>query len=112
MVEMAKALIDIGVRMLKIDVLPAGFSALQAVSEFLHRENLEVGITVYPAMHRVYERHIDRGILLAMARLAGADIIYAGNPPSAQPSGRVQGPAAFTKVVSNHLILKKDKPFQ
>jgi ribulose 1,5-bisphosphate carboxylase large subunit-like protein len=109
-VQVADSLIDLGVRMLKIDVLPAGFGALQAVSEYLHRTNKNVGITVFPAMNAVYDR-IGRGLILTLSRLCGADVIYAGIPPFNNVT-RVQDPVRFATAVSHHRLLKSPKPFQ
>lgn len=78
-VEMAEKLIDLGIKMLKIDVLPAGFAELQAVSEFLHEKKYDVPITVYPGMGQVY-KCFSKKVILKLARMAGADIIYAATP--------------------------------
>ena len=111
-VAMAEELIESGVKLLKIDVLPAGFSALQAVSEHLHRKNLDVGITVFPAMNAVYDR-VGRGLILQLARLCGADVIYAGIPAfEGKGTPRIQDEVGFSTAASNHEILKTPKQFQ
>ena len=79
-VERAKNGVEQGANALKIDVLAAGFPALQALTEYVREEcDGKVPIFVYPAMYKLYER-IERGVLLKLSRLAGADIVYAGTP--------------------------------
>jgi ribulose-bisphosphate carboxylase large chain len=75
--QMAERLIALGVRMFKVDVLPAGFAALQQLSEFVAGK--DIPITVYPGMGSLY-RQIGRNVLLQFTRLCGGDIIYAGTP--------------------------------
>jgi ribulose 1,5-bisphosphate carboxylase large subunit-like protein len=78
-IEVADKLINMGVKMLKIDVLPSGFSGLQAVSEYIHEKKVDVPITVYPGMGRIY-KNINKRVILKLSRMVGADIIYASTP--------------------------------
>jgi len=105
-VKVADQLIDIGVQCLKIDVLPAGFAALQGVSELIHHRGSNVAITVYPAMKTLYERGMPRSLILELCRLCGADVVYAGVPPIPE-SGRHHDPAPFQQAASHHAALKR-----
>ena len=109
-VDVAKELIDLGVRMLKIDVLPTGFSALQAVSEYIHRNKLDVGITVYPAMNKLFEKVIPRDVLLELCRWCGADVVYAGVPPLPNAQ-RHHDAVPFENAAEHHRLLKQQSPF-
>lgn len=85
--ELAKRLADIGVKMFKLDVLPAGFSTLQALTEYLRKNGHCIPITVYPAMGFLFSA-ISRSVLLQLTRLCGGDIIYAGTPALGRELGR------------------------
>jgi 2,3-diketo-5-methylthiopentyl-1-phosphate enolase len=105
-VERAKKSLDQGANALKIDVLAAGFPALQALAEYVRKDHAgQVPIFVYPAMYKVYEQ-IDRRVLLQLSRLAGADIIYAGTPEV----GTVDVIERAVTLRQYHYALMKDIP--
>ncbi len=123
-IEMADRLIDMGIKMLKIDVLPAGFAELQAVSEFLHKNKLEVPITVYPGMGQIY-KCVSKKVILKLARMVGADIIYAGTPymsrigrhdvesSSGELEFKIQNAQAdLDRVKELHSVLTEEKAFK
>ena len=107
-VYVAEELIKIGVKLLKIDVLPVGFSGLQAVAEWLQSNNKEVGITVYPAMNKLFERGMSRNFILDLCRLCGADMVYAGIPTFQESVNRSQDSALFYKTAEYHRLLKRE----
>jgi 2,3-diketo-5-methylthiopentyl-1-phosphate enolase len=107
-VNVAEKLVQVGVKLLKIDVLPVGFSGLQAVAEWLQSQNHQVGITVYPAMNKLYER-AGRNFILDLCRLCGADIVYAGIPSISEVK-RSQDAAFFYKAAEYHRLLKEYQP--
>jgi ribulose 1,5-bisphosphate carboxylase large subunit-like protein len=111
MIATLEELVSIGVKMVKIDVLPTGFSALQAVSEWIHERQADVAITVYPAMSRLFERAVPRSFVLDLCRLCGAEIVYAGVPPLPGP-GRTQETVAFTDAAEIHRLLKRSARWQ
>lgn len=79
--KIARNKVQEGLECIKVDVLPAGFSALHSISEHFHNTKRDVIITVYPAMYTFYENiFADRAPILLLSRLSGADIIYAGTP--------------------------------
>lgn len=110
MVSLAESLVARGVRMLKIDVLPSGFAALQAVSEWIHDQDHDVAITVYPAMNKLYERTVPRRFLLELCRLCGADVVYAGIP-ELHREGRTQDAVRFREAAELHQLLKTERAF-
>ena len=68
-----------GIRFVKIDVLVTGFDALRDIAKYIKENKYEIGITVYPDVISRY-RNLSRNFVYKMARLCGADIIYAGSP--------------------------------
>lgn len=68
-----------GIKFVKIDVLVTGFDALRDCTCYIRDKKYEIGITVYPDVVGAY-RNLSRQFILKMARLCGADIIYAGSP--------------------------------
>jgi ribulose 1,5-bisphosphate carboxylase large subunit-like protein len=102
-VTVADQVIDAGANALKLDVLAAGYSALQSLTEFVEeRHEGKVPIFVYPAMYSVFERSVDRMVLLRLARLCGADIIYAGTPKEA---GRIDVTSSDVQLMQYHQVL-------
>lgn len=72
--------VEKGIKMVKVDVLVTGFETLRQIALFIKRNyESRVAITVYPDAYRTY-RKLSRKFILKMARLCGADIIYAGSP--------------------------------
>jgi ribulose 1,5-bisphosphate carboxylase large subunit-like protein len=69
-----------GLEVVKLDVLPVGFGALEALRRHFQAIGREVVITVYPAMYSIFDPVIDRTVTLQLARLAGADVLYPGRP--------------------------------
>lgn len=108
-VYVAEELVKLGVRMLKIDVLPTGYSALQAVSEWLHTSPHDVAITVYPAMTRLYERSLPRDFILELAKLCGADMVYAGVPVLPAAGRSHDAVRDFARAAEHHEGLKQRK---
>lgn len=106
-VEKAKRAIDLGANALKIDVLATGFSALQAVSEYLHEESIQLPLLVYPGMYSTYEQTISREVLLHLSRLAGADVVYSGAPPFA---GRMDIVQNLIRLKRHQAILSMEWP--
>lgn len=79
--KMIRKKVPEGLECIKIDVLPAGFSALRSISEHFHDTGRDIIITVYPSMYTLYEgTFADKAPILLLSRLGGADIIYAGSP--------------------------------
>jgi ribulose-bisphosphate carboxylase large chain len=98
---------------LKIDVLPAGFAALQVVSEHIHSlaADSKVPITVYPQMYSIWCNHrnnffINRKVILKMIRLVGGDIIYAASPRE-QEIGRMDVDA-IPAIKDYHKVLQDE----
>lgn len=96
-----------GIKIVKFDVLAAGFESLRRLA--LHiRENHQssIAITVYPDVSGAYRR-LGRKFILKMARLCGADIIYAGSPNWSrfdQPGGNIR--MALEPAFSRHRLLR------
>lgn len=113
-VEIAeKAIAQWEVDSLKIDVLPAGFAALQAVSEYIHGLTVDrkLPITVYPQMYSTWCNHknnffINRKVILKMIRLVGGDIVYAASPRE-QAIGRMDVDA-IPAIKEYHKALKDE----
>ena len=104
--ERAKRSIDSGANALKLDVLAAGFSALQTVAEYVRQEHDgKIPIFVYPGMYALYESSIDRKVLLRLSRLAGADIVYAGTPTEV---GRLDAIRSAVDLTQYHAALLDD----
>lgn len=102
-VEMAGQAVEAGAGALKLDVLATGYSALQALTQYVKREQQgKVPIFVYPAMYSVFEPVIERRVLLRLSRLCGADIIYAGSP---QVAGRIDVTESDVQLVQYHQLL-------
>jgi 2,3-diketo-5-methylthiopentyl-1-phosphate enolase len=105
--EVARTVIEAGATALKIDVLAVGFSALQSITEYIRAEhNGSIPILVYPAMYSVYDRVIDRAITLALSRLCGADVIYAGTPRI----GSIDVTESDVKLLQHHRTLLGSPP--
>ena len=72
--------VEKGIQMVKLDVLVSGFETLRQVALYIRDSyDSKIAITVYPDAYRAY-RKLSRKFILKMARLCGADIIYAGSP--------------------------------
>jgi ribulose-bisphosphate carboxylase large chain len=71
--DTARAILGIGAAGFEVDMLSAGFSAVQAV-----RESIDSFIIFYPITHSLYTRPADTGIdlsvILKLGRLVGADM--------------------------------------
>ena len=111
--EKAEQLRNKGIKMFKLDVLPAGFSTLQALSNQLKGQN--VPITVYPGMGFLFNA-ISSSILRYLTRLSGGDIVYAGTPSLGGELGRhdvnwggVHESVEKTKIVWNVLRGKLER---
>ncbi|GAG78011.1 unnamed protein product, partial [marine sediment metagenome] len=98
-----------GIQMVKLDVLVSGFETLRQIA--LHiRDNYDskIAITVYPDAYHAY-RKLSRKFILKMARLCGADIIYAGSPNWARYEQEdIKMMDSLAPVFSMHQTLSKD----
>ncbi|MEM2924419.1 MAG: RuBisCO large subunit C-terminal-like domain-containing protein [Methanocellales archaeon] len=78
-VDRAELALKMGANMLMVDVITAGFSALQALNE----ANLKVPIHVHRTMHAAMTRNPRHGISMLvfarLARLAGASSLHVGS---------------------------------
>ncbi|NMB51888.1 MAG: hypothetical protein GX999_06150 [Bacteroidales bacterium] len=77
--ERVKFAYDHNIKFVKIDVLVTGFDALLEITKLIRNEKYDIRITVYPDAIGKY-RNLSRHFVCKMARLCGADIIYAGSP--------------------------------
>ncbi len=68
-----------GLKFVKVDVLVTGFDALREITQYIREKKYETRITVYPDVVGHY-RNLSRNFIYKMARLCGADILYAGTP--------------------------------
>jgi len=80
MCRRAGVVADLGGRFVMVDVITAGWSALQTVRE--HCEGLGLAIHAHRAMHAAFDRVDDHGVsmrcLAQFARLAGVDHVHTG----------------------------------
>jgi ribulose 1,5-bisphosphate carboxylase large subunit-like protein len=106
--ELAQRALEAGADALKIDVLATGFSVLHEVAEWVQSKGLNIPIFVYPALYTLYERSIRREVILYLARLCGADVIYAGTPSFA---GRIDVIDRLARLKHLHHVLKRPIPW-
>lgn len=80
MLGLADEALDLGVNMLMVDVLTAGFSAVQILAE---DPSIKVPLHIHRAMHAAFTRNPHHGIhpivLSKLVRLAGGDQAHAGS---------------------------------
>lgn len=95
------------IKMVKIDVLACGFETLRKVATRIRdAHNSDIAITVYPDAYGAY-RKLSRPFILRLARLCGADIIYAGSPISSRYAGEANIKIGIDTVHERHAILKE-----
>lgn len=68
-----------GIRIFKLDVMVAGFDMLKKLNDIRFGFDEPTAITVFPDVYESSYRHLSRSAILELARLCGADIIYAGS---------------------------------
>ena len=82
MIKRAKAVADYGNEFVMIDILTAGWAALQTLRDEL--EDLKLAIHAHRAFHAAFTRNPDHGMSMLMvaklARLIGVDHIHIGVP--------------------------------
>ena len=84
-IEKMKKRVDLAytynIKFVKVDVMVTGFDALLSLRKYIEEEEhpYPMAITVYPDIIGKY-RNLSRNFICKMARLCGADIIYAGSP--------------------------------
>ncbi|HVP93811.1 MAG TPA: RuBisCO large subunit C-terminal-like domain-containing protein [Methanoregulaceae archaeon] len=78
-VELAEHVIDLGANMVMVDVITAGFSALQALGE---NQSVKVPIHVHRTMHAAMTRNPEHGIAMRpfarLVRMLGGDQLHTG----------------------------------
>lgn len=115
-VEKMKQRIDFAdkhhIQFVKVDVLVCGFDALRDIACYIREKcSRRIAITVYPDVVGRY-RNLSRLFILKMARLCGADIIYAGSPQWSRDSKYDSGIILeLEKVFSRHKMLMDEIPW-
>ena len=99
MMELADRAIEQGANMLMVDVLTAGFSALQSLAE---DPSIKLPIHVHRAMHAAITRNPRHGIhmlvLAKLVRLAGGDQLHTGTA-----AGKMEKEAAEVRKIDDFL---------
>lgn len=97
--ERADLVIEHGANMLMIDVLTAGFSALQALR---NDDSINLPIHVHRTMHGAFTRNKKHGIamlpLAILTRLCGGDQLHTGTA-----AGKMEGKILEIKEINNFL---------
>ena len=88
---------DAGIRVFKLDVMVVGFDTLLHLRTLLNKKDEKCIITVFPDVHGSIYRCLSRNFILKLARLCGADIMYAGSP----------FPSRMGKLIENNEPLEK-----
>lgn len=102
---------DNGIKFVKIDVMVTGFDALRCASELIKQKGYDIRITVYPDAVNKY-RGLSRNFVLKMARLCGADVIYAGSPRwSRNDDFSADLFTECQKINNRHLMLEDQKGY-
>jgi ribulose 1,5-bisphosphate carboxylase large subunit-like protein len=95
-----------GIKMVKLDVLAAGFETLRKIARRIRDKYASaIAITVYPDAIGAY-RKLGREFILRLARMCGADIIYAGSPNWARyEKANAKFKEAIEPVYQRHRLL-------
>ncbi|MBS3815480.1 MAG: type III ribulose-bisphosphate carboxylase [Hadesarchaea archaeon] len=108
----ADLVIDHGGEYVMIDILTAGWSALQEMREYLEGKN--IGIHAHRAQHAAYTRLEDHGIsMLAIAkfaRIVGVDNLHAGTVVGKMEGGKSEVMEIYEYLRSDQYGLKKTIP--
>ena len=100
-----------GIRIFKLDVMVAGFDVLKKLNDILFDFDEPTAITVFPDVYENSYRHLSRNVILELARLCGADIIYAGSSKYSR-MGAIDNTedleTDILRIISNHHDLSKN----
>jgi ribulose 1,5-bisphosphate carboxylase large subunit-like protein len=103
--------VELGIRIVKIDVMVSGFEVLRRVALEIRSRDLPLAVTVYPDAYGAFRR-LSRRFILKLARICGADVVYAGSPIWA----RYEAPAealprdAIEPIYLRHRLLARPLP--
>jgi len=103
MIKRAQLAQDLGSKYIMIDIITAGWAALQT----LRNANFKLIIHAHRAMHAAFDRNPDQGIsmmvLADFARLIGVDQIHIGTGIG-KLEGKIQDIKEIEEEIENHLV--------
>jgi len=109
MIKRAKAVADYGNGFVMIDILTAGWAALQTLREEL--EELKIAIHAHRAFHAAFTRNPEHGMSMLMvaklARLIGVDHIHIGVPVG-KMEAKVKDVLTIQKEITEKTFIPED----
>ena len=109
MIKRAKAVADYGNEFVMIDILTAGWAALQTLREEL--EELKLAIHAHRAFHAAFTRNPDHGMSMLMvaklARLIGVDHIHIGVPVG-KMEAKVKNVLMIQREITENVFVPED----